>query len=432
MYRIRVTIAGLLIWLLGAAAAPATAEPLAGVAQVAAAQAVAAQAAAQPSEAERAQKAQVFDAVCLAIEQEYYDEKFNGVDIAASRKEFRDRVEAARDERALYRAINEMLARFRDRHLYAASPSEVAEERRRVRTGLGMGVSQIEGRIVVTEVQPASAAAEAGVKRGWVLTHWDGEPVSAKVVEAKRSARSPEGHASRLRFLDARDKVVEVTATARPYARFPESVARLIEGDVLYVRFDLFGPKTGRWLRQQVEKHRHARALVVDLRRNVGGAVDSLRESLEAIFAEDQIVGDFKARGGRNQRFRVRGRGSRAFAGPVAVLIGAESGSAAEIFASVVQEANRGTVVGRTSAGAVLASIERRLPDGGTLYLSIRDYVSARGRRLEGQGVAPSIAVALTLEDLRSGRDRDLESALEVLPKAKPAPVEARGADGRF
>jgi carboxyl-terminal processing protease len=375
---------------------------------------------------------QVFDAVWGAIKEDYYDGKFNGVDLDASRREYRDRAAAAGDARSLYRVVNEMLARFRDRHLYAASPSEVLEERRRIRTGIGMAVSLLEGRVVVTDVQVGSPAERAGLRRGWILTHWEGDPVDAKVIDIRRASRLAEGQAARLRFLDARDRVVDVTVTARPYARFAENMVRRIEGDVLYVRFDLFGPRTGKWLRQQLDAHKQIRALVVDLRRNVGGAVDSLRDSLDTIFSMDQIVGDFKERSGRNQRFRIRGRGTRAFQGAVAVLIGGDSGSAAEIFASVVQESGRGTVVGRTSAGAVLASIEKRLPDGGMLYLSIRDYVSARGRRLEGQGVAPSVDVALTLEDLRGGRDRDLERALEELPKAKPHPVKARGADGRF
>ena len=88
---------------------------------------------------------------------------------------------------------------------------------------------------------------------------------------------------------------------------------------------------------------------------------------------------------------------------------------AAEIFAAVLQDHGRATVVGRQSAGAVLASWFYGLPGGGELQLSREDYVAPKGRRIEGVGVAPDIVVERTLEDMRLGRDRDLELALDVL-----------------
>ena len=94
-----------------------------------------------------------------------------------------------------------------------------------------------------------------------------------------------------------------------------------------------------------------------------------------------------------------------------------ESGtaSAAEIFAAVLQDHGRATVIGRPTAGAVLASWFHELPDGGQLQLSREDYLAPKGRRLEGKGLEPDVLVARTLADVRAGVDRDVEAALRAL-----------------
>jgi carboxyl-terminal processing protease len=102
------------------------------------------------------------------------------------------------------------------------------------------------------------------------------------------------------------------------------------------------------------------------------------------------------------------------------VLVDTATGSAAEIFAAVLQDHGRATIVGRRTAGAVLASWFYRLPDGGELQLSREDYIAPKGRRIEAAGVQPDIVVPRLLADVRAGRDRDLESALRVLRGEPP------------
>jgi carboxyl-terminal processing protease len=80
-----------------------------------------------------------------------------------------------------------------------------------------------------------------------------------------------------------------------------------------------------------------------------------------------------------------------------------------------LKDHERATIVGRPTAGAVLASWFYSLPDGGELQLSREDYIAPNGRRIEGNGVEPNIVVTRTLADIRTGRDPDLETALRVL-----------------
>jgi C-terminal processing protease CtpA/Prc len=90
-----------------------------------------------------------------------------------------------------------------------------------------------------------------------------------------------------------------------------------------------------------------------------------------------------------------------------------------------LREARRASVVGEATCGCVLGIRERHtLPDGGVLDISEMDYHTAGGTRLEGAGLRPDVEVTPAREDLRRGRDRALERAVEMLK------TKERGASG--
>lgn len=197
---------------------------------------------------------------------------------------------------------------------------------------------------------------------------------------------------------------------------WPEQTARMLDDQTLYIRFESFYlSHIDEWFAQRIATHRDARACIIDLRGNVGGDFSMLQAMVAELYAEAAVFGNFIDRSGKERPFRVSGRGRKAFAGKIAVLIDSESFSAAELFAAAIQDSGRGRIVGRKSKGAALNNTEQQLPDGGRLYVSIRDYRTMRGQRVEGRGVQADVPVQVTLDDLRRNLDRDLERALEIL-----------------
>ena len=85
---------------------------------------------------------------------------------------------------------------------------------------------------------------------------------------------------------------------------------------------------------------------------------------------------------------RVDARGERVqpFAGPVAILVDALSGSASECFAGGMQSLGRVRVFGQRSMGQALPALFARLPNGDVLIHAYGDFVTADGTRLEGRG----------------------------------------------
>ena len=110
---------------------------------------------------------------------------------------------------------------------------------------------------------------------------------------------------------------------------------------------------------------------------------------------------------------------------PLVVLIDEGTASMGEVFAAAIQEHHIGRLVGTTTAGAVAASIFIPLSDGSALQLSVEQVYSGGGALLDRVGVHPDDEVELDLDELRQGRDAQLERALDYLrvQAAVPAPA---------
>jgi carboxyl-terminal processing protease len=119
---------------------------------------------------------------------------------------------------------------------------------------------------------------------------------------------------------------------------------------------------------------------------------------------------------------RVSAAGERVqpFAGPVAILVDAMTGSASECFAGGMQGIKRARVFGQVTMGQALPALFDKLPNGDVLIHAYGDFVAADGTRLEGRGVVPDEIVPLTREELASGRDLTLEAALRWLSESRP------------
>ncbi|MEO6244395.1 MAG: S41 family peptidase [Opitutaceae bacterium] len=363
-------------------------------------------------EARAQENLRVFGRVWSLVNDAHYDPKLQGVDWEAAGWKYGAEAATATDDKQLYTALNAMVDLLKDSHTHALSPEQAEERRTQVCARTGFNMTRVEKRWVVSELLPGSPAEVAGVKPGWIVVARNGEPLGER-----NDFHPRDGEVAQWNFLDANDQPVELPLVARVLSIKPRQDVRVLPGGFVYLRFDGFDTTDRRWLSNQLKAHREAPGVVVDLRRNPGGGTISLGISIGEFFDRSVDCGAFITRGGYRSGKNSWQIGSARYAGRVAVLVDGATGSAAEIFSAVLQEHGRATIVGRKTAGAVLASWFSSLPDGGELQLSRFDYVTPKGRRLEGDGVEPDVPVARTLADLRAGRDADLAAALRVLER---------------
>lgn len=354
----------------------------------------------------------VFDRVWRLVADGHYDPKLHGVDWPAAGLKYGAEAAAAADDQALYAALGAMVGLLKDSHTHALSPTQAKERRTQTRARTGFYMTRVEGRWIVSELVAGSPAELAGVKTGWVVVARNGT-----AFDERSEARPKVGEVAQWEFLDDRDQPVALAIVAESLSTKPRQEVRVLAGGVVYLRFDAFDPADRRWLSDQLKTNRAAPGVVIDLRRNPGGGTISLGITIGEFFDRAVDCGTFITRGGYRGGKSSWQIGSARYGGSVVVLVDGATGSAAEIFAAVLQEHGRATIVGRKTAGAVLASGYHGLPDGGELQLSRQDYVTPKGRRLENEGIEPDVKVVRTVADVRVGRDVDLEAALRVLAK---------------
>ncbi len=187
-----------------------------------------------------------------------------------------------------------------------------------------------------------------------------------------------------------------------------------------------------------VVKDRNARALIIDLRKNEGGAF-AVRPLVGHLLSSELDAGIFLSRTWTEQHSGppdenyiqslqawdgwsirsfwkdVQEKGvlrivfppvAPRYAGPVYVLTSRKTASAAELAADVLRATGRTTLIGEKTAGKMLSQKMFDIPNGLLLALPIADYYSIRIGHIEGNGVNPDIVVEA---------NRALEHALDII-----------------
>ncbi|MFL6337049.1 MAG: S41 family peptidase [Pyrinomonadaceae bacterium] len=392
----------------------------------------------------------IFDEVWEQVSERYFDPSFHGVDWGGLRAELRPRAAEARGEAELYALLRRMLGSLRDPHTRVYAPGESDDWRVHHYVSVGVGVRELGGEVIITDVEHDSQARRAGLRAGDAVLALDGEPVTSllkrRLAEQNAAAASSSARLVAVAHLfdGAPDSYVlvtfarpgekrarEVSLRREPHTRLPSFDVEEEGHDVRLVRFNIFTPEVAaQFARALKGELRGARALVIDLRDNGGGETQSMADLASTLLPSGLSLGRFTDRTGsvwlepytRAALVSTPDTFER-FGRPVVLLTGARTASAAEVFAASLRETNRASVIGEATCGCVLGIRRRhRLPDGGILDVSEMDYHTASGTRLEGAGLRPDVTVEPTREDLRHGRDRALERALEILQDAKEKP----------
>lgn len=364
-----------------------------------------------------------FDLVWRRVYESYWDTTFNGHDWRSLRSRYAPRVAAAGDERTLHAVLDQMVGELGQSHFRVMNHEDAAS------ASAWFAVDCVQGGVAVSHVD--SAQANAGLAPGQVVLRVAGTPFdslyrrhiannnSASQRECTRRERALAGA-----LRGAPDSLVQVAVRegdrertvilpfrSRPSKpELPRIESRQLESGIVYVRIPLF-LNAGSQVRQALRNLDATKGLVLDLRGNGGGSAFDLQDVANLFYSTAGVLARTTMRYGM-ETMTVAGTGEAAYRGRLVVLVNHATGSAAEILAAALQEQRAASVLGDTSAGAVLISNELRLPTGGTFQFALGDVRTAAGRRLEGTGVIPNEVVPVTVDDLRSGRDAAVQRAI--------------------
>lgn len=232
-----------------------------------------------------------------------------------------------------------------------------------------------------------------------------------------------------LRQPDGSLQTIEVGRSGYNDVEWPESFQRRqLDGGIEYLSLDSFAD--GRALEAfdaAWPAIQQASGLILDLRNNGGGSSWPGYRILAHLIDEPVVPAASWTR--RNDSVRQAASASVQFhplsvrpiepiaednyAGPIVLLTGPRTFSAAEDMAMAFAVSQRGVIIGQTTAGSTGQPLMFHLPGGGMARICAKRDTWPDGSPLVGVGVAPDIDVAPSVSDIQAGRDPVMEAAMK-------------------
>ena len=374
------------------------------------------------------------------------------VDWDAQYMAFLPQVRTAKTTEDYYRVLARFVAILRDGHTRLVAPRELND---RLYAVAPLTTRLVEGKVIVAEVEDQALAAQ-GIVPGTELVAIDGRPVleyAKTEVEPYVFGFAPQDRAwetfwfellrgpldkpLNLSFRPAEGGTISSVVRRRPNrgGYFPETPIpaefKMLPGNIAYLRAQEFlDDAAAKTLRENIAAVSKSGGLIIDIRLNGGGR----DENMSALLA---ILGDNQPFPGLNWRSREYVAAVRSwhltpgwkrdtygkqqfdsaahYTGPVVVLTSGTTYSSAEQFVTGIRTLKRGTIVGEATGGSLSNPMVFQLPGGGMGFIGSKDDYYPDGRLFNGIGIMPDVPVSPTIADIRAGRDRTLEKALETL-----------------
>ncbi len=264
-------------------------------------------------------------------------------------------------------------------------------------SGVGMQIGETpEGGGRIIQVFPDSPAYEAGLKRGDIITHVDGECVRERSISAiSQMIRGPEDTEVSVVVQRDGEELDAVTMVRTPIAQPTVSRRMLdVQGHKLgYISISQFGENTPDEVARALRELDSADGILLDVRNNPGGMLHSSLQAAEH-FAPAGPLLEARGREGTISEYTSDTEGVDV---PLVVLMNSYSASGAEIMAGILRDRCEAVLVGSDTFGKGKVQSIFKLDDAG-LRITTAEYVLPSGYRIDDIGLHPDIYIR------RSGR----------------------------
>ncbi len=299
-------------------------------------------------------------------------------------------------------AIDGMLSSL-DPHSSLLKPDEFKElevETKGSFSGIGIEITIKDDVLTVVAPIEGTPAWKAGLKPGDRILKIDEKNTKGmKITDAVKLLRGPKGTTVKLTILRGDKDVFEVTLI-RDVIPIISVREKILEPGYGYVRISQFQEKTPEELRkalEKLEKETQLKGVIVDLRNNPGGLLNSAIEVADE-FLEEGIIVSIKGRSlGNKMEYKAKSNShDRKHKYPIAILINHGTASAAEIVTGALKDNKRAIVVGEKSFGK--GSVQTVIPieDNYAVRLTTALYYTPNGQSIHNIGISPDFSIPYT------------------------------------
>ncbi|MDH3619898.1 MAG: S41 family peptidase [Gammaproteobacteria bacterium] len=334
----------------------------------------------------------------------------------------RDYVEPIDDAELLESAIRGMVSDLdaHSQYLDAGEYRDIRISTTGSYTGIGIEVDEVGGNVMVVTPIAGSPAARSGIRSGDQIIAVNEVPVEPHNLQD--TIGRLRGHAgSTVKISILRDNEIVDHEMRRQIIRMASVHKEFLAPSYGYIRVSQFSENTARELSSAVDDLQDAndgmlQGLVLDLRNNPGGVLDSAVE-VSDLFLDAGIIVTADGRSVDSRFTRSAHRGDILDGASMVVIVNGGSASASEIVAGALQDHNRALVVGTETFGKGLVQTVVPLSKGRAIKLTTSRYYTPSGDSIHDVGITPDVFVDDTpgFPDLSLSGLLDRESDMQLV-----------------
>lgn len=295
---------------------------------------------------------------------------------------------------------------------------EMLESSSGVYCGVGAYLNQDAETGMVCIVKPikGTPAEEAGILPGDLIVEVDGKDVTKEDTTLVSSKiRGPEGTKVEIKVRREGESELVTFHLTRAEIETPTVEYEMKEDQIGYISILEFDDITLTQFETAAEELTDAgmKSLVLDLRGNPGGNLDTVVEIADLLLPKGLVVYTEDKSGTRTEFSSDQ---SQMIDLPMVVLIDGNSASASEILAGAIKDYEAGTLLGTTTYGKGVVQQVLPLGDGTGIKVTISKYYTPKGNDIDGIGIEPDVELEFDGDAYEKDEtDNQLNKALEML-----------------
>lgn len=301
--------------------------------------------------------------------------------------------------------------------LMTAKEYEELEQELSEYVGIGIYVGQsLDGEaVILAPVGDESPAFKAGIKAYDVIVKVNGEDVTGlELEEVTNKIKGKEG--TKVKITVDRDGEEKEFEVERKSIKVSEIKYEMIDNDIGYIDFDSFTETAHTEFANAYSelKKKGAKKLIIDLRDNTGGYVETAEAILDMFLNKGET--EYITVDNKENEVTTTAKGNKVIDMPVVLLTNEYTASASEIMAGCLKDHGLVTIVGTKTYGkGVIQSVFPILDNSAYLKITTMKYMTPNKNEINKVGIEPDKVVELDEKTLDDKIDNQMEEAIKIL-----------------
>ena len=323
-------------------------------------------------------------------------------------------------------AISGMLQALGDPHTIYLNPQSYTDANSSLAgnyAGIGAYVDTTGKLLTITRAIPNSPAEKAGLQQGDQIIAVNGQDVTGMIPEAVRQkVLGPEGTTVKLTIQRPGQNAPFDVQITRKTIVVPSVISKMLANNIAYIQITTFGDTTTQDFHNQLAAltAQNPKGLILDLRDNTGGVLSTAISVASEFIPSGVIVSEKTGDGKVAPHDAIAGGLATNKSLPMIVLVNGYSASASEIVAGAMQDTGRAKLLGVTTYGKGTVQLwiplsSNKADNQGAVAVTVARWLTPKGNTIDKKGLTPDIVVQMTADDIKAGKDPQLDAAIKQL-----------------